>query len=156
MTLHVKQSGAWKTVAAPKIKVSGAWKAVAGVWVKVSGAWKQVFSGSPLSAPIDDIVDDFGTVPTTPAWTNSNSVTRVTADVITLSAADFSGIGTLQYQLNASGWNAIVNGGTISGSIGDSVQFRFKASGEGFVSVSLQVGGVTFDTFTIESIYVGA
>jgi len=43
MTLYVKVSGSWRTVATVYTKSSGAWKNVPNVYSKVSGAWRTSF-----------------------------------------------------------------------------------------------------------------
>ena len=47
MTISLRVSGAWKTVASGKVRIGGAWKQIASCQVYTGGAWKEVTGFAP-------------------------------------------------------------------------------------------------------------
>lgn len=107
MSIGVKVSSAWKTVAGVSVRVSGAWKTVAQAYIKVAGTWEELLAAAVALdvAATNTYSDNTGLLLIHPI----NLPASITAGDLLLLFCTFNGSPTVT---DPSGWTLIGQGTT--------------------------------------------
>jgi hypothetical protein len=92
MTIHIKQSGVWRSVTSLYIKVSGIWKSTTGIHIKDAGVWRSVGSSTPDAPTLTQTNSSNGnyTLDTSVFSSSNGTVTHTSTDWQITSTSDTS------------------------------------------------------------------